>query len=46
MEIIGESLDAVLIDLYRNLQTDGLRNEGSRGDTLELLGVFRNRARD
>jgi thymidylate synthase len=49
MEIVGDSLDDVLIQLYEKLSGSALRNKGSRGDTLELLGVsiriFRPRAR-
>src|ERR1700744_3918532 len=39
MEIIGEGLDDVLIDLYDQLLKTTSRNEGSRGGTLEILGV-------
>ena len=39
MEIEGESLDGLLVDLYSALTTYGILNEGSRGHTIELLGV-------
>ncbi len=39
MEIIGESLDSVLHQLYLEIDANGQSNRGSRGDTLELLGV-------
>lgn len=39
MELSGESLDAVLHALYRALDTEGRANEGSRGQTRELLAV-------
>lgn len=39
MEITGDSLDAVLHELYRALDETGEANEGSRGETKELLGV-------
>lgn len=39
MEIIGDSLDEVLIELYQALFANGSANHGSRGDTVELLGV-------
>jgi thymidylate synthase len=39
MEIAGQSLDEVLMELYGKLLSCGSRNEGSRGGTLELLGV-------
>jgi thymidylate synthase len=39
MEIAGESLDEVLIDLYGKLLKGTARNKGSRGDTTEMLGV-------
>jgi thymidylate synthase len=39
MEIVGNSLDDVLIELYKKLLTEGSENRGSRGDTIELLGV-------
>lgn len=49
MEIEGDSLDDVLIQLYERLPKSPLRNTGRRGDTLELLGVslriFQPRAR-
>lgn len=39
MEITNDSLDAVLHELYRALDEYGEINEGSRGETKELLGV-------
>lgn len=39
MEIEGESLDAVLWKLYRALPKSTLRNAGTRGPTIEILGV-------
>src|ERR1700726_4514698 len=39
MEIEGESVDDILMDLYETLPRTGMRNVGSRGATLELLGV-------
>jgi thymidylate synthase len=39
MEITGENLDSVLYHLYRELDKSGRMHEGSRGKTLELLGV-------
>lgn len=39
MEISGDSLDAVLHRLYLSLVEEGEINEGSRGETKELLGV-------
>jgi len=39
MEIIGEGLDEVLIQLYGKLLTCTSRNTGSRGSTVEMLGV-------
>lgn len=39
MEIAGDSLDALLIQLYGSLPHSPLRNRGTRGDTVELLGV-------
>lgn len=38
-EFIGDSLDAVLFELYRIIGSDGQKNVGSRGGTRELLGV-------
>ena len=38
MEIEGESLDDILMSLYRILPSTGTPNIGSRGETLELLG--------
>lgn len=35
MEIVGDSLDDVLIQLYEKLSKSALRNKGSRGDTLD-----------
>lgn len=40
MEISGESLDAVLYNLYRALEAEGKWHDGgSRGKSLELIGV-------
>lgn len=39
MEVVGDSLDAVLHELYRALDENGEVNSGSRGETKELLGV-------
>lgn len=39
VEVKGDSLDAVLHELYRALEEHGEINEGSRGETKELLGV-------
>lgn len=39
MEIVGESLDDILMELYGCLQNCTYRNEGSRGATREILGV-------
>jgi thymidylate synthase len=39
MEIEGQSLDAVLHQLYRKLLDDGQSQGGTRGDNRELLGV-------
>lgn len=39
MEVAGDSLDAVLHELYRALDETGETNSGSRGETKELLGV-------
>ena len=39
MEIQGECLDHVLHGLYQKLLRNGQPHTGSRGDTLELLGV-------
>lgn len=39
MEIAGDGLDDVLIELYKRLLADGMKNTGSRGVTVELLGV-------
>ncbi|UNU44528.1 thymidylate synthase [Sphingopyxis sp. YF1] len=39
MEIIGDSLDDILIEAYKKLQSLGVPNEGSRGDHRELIGV-------
>lgn len=39
MEITEDSLDGLLVGLYSALIADGARNEGSRGSTIELLGV-------
>ena len=39
MELESESLDDILMRLYTFLPSSGVRNVGSRGETLELLGV-------
>lgn len=39
MEIVGQSLDAVLHRLYSKLLNDGQPQGGSRGENRELLGV-------
>jgi len=39
MEIIGECLDAVLIDLYKSMLLNGETNKAGRGTTTEMLGV-------
>jgi thymidylate synthase len=39
MEITGESLDSVLIELYSHLLRCGKSNAGTRGTTIEMLGV-------
>ena len=39
MEIEGESLDDILMHLYKLLHSTGMPNVGSRGETLELIGV-------
>ncbi|MGJ3629298.1 hypothetical protein AB5I41_25000 [Sphingomonas sp. MMS24-JH45] len=39
MEIECDSLDTVLYRLYGAIKKHGVTNSGSRGDTLELLGV-------
>jgi len=39
MEIVGESLDDILMPLYKALLDSGKPNVGSRGKNLELLGV-------
>ncbi len=39
MEIVGNSVDALLIQLYESLLKSPLRNQGTRGATFELLGV-------
>lgn len=39
MEIAGDNLDDVLIAVYEALLKHGAENHGTRGDTLELLGV-------
>jgi thymidylate synthase len=39
MEIVGDSLDAILIQLYGQLSKSPNRNKGTRGDTVEFLGV-------
>jgi len=39
MEIVANSLDEILIELYERLLAEGSANHGSRGGTVELLGV-------
>jgi len=39
VEVSGDGLDDILIELYQRLLHDGVRNEGSRGPTTEMLGV-------
>lgn len=39
MEIAGEGLDDVLIELYERLLAGGEVNAGSRGSTVEMLGI-------
>ena len=39
MEIVRDNLDDVLIELYKGLLAEGSANHGSRGGTVELLGV-------
>jgi len=39
MEIQGDSIDDILIELYENLPRDGVFNVGTRGKTRECLGV-------
>jgi thymidylate synthase len=39
MEIEGDSLDAILIQLYEQLSKSPHRNKGTRGNTVEYLGV-------
>lgn len=39
MEIIGESLDDILIDAYKQIEKTGIPNDGSRGKHRELIGV-------
>jgi thymidylate synthase len=39
MEIEGEGLDEVLIELYRELLKSNDRNTGTRGSTVEMLGT-------
>ena len=39
MEICGDSLDEILIDLYQSLLGSGHRNTGTRGSTHEVLGA-------
>lgn len=39
MEICGDSLDDILIDLYQSLLGSGRPNTGSRGSTYEVLGT-------
>ncbi|MBT9290398.1 thymidylate synthase [Prosthecodimorpha staleyi] len=40
MEIEGDSLDALLVELYGKLNNGANRNVGTRGETLEQLGVI------
>lgn len=39
MELTEDSLDGLLVDLYKSLLDQGVENKGSRGSTIELLGV-------
>lgn len=39
MEICGDSLDEILIELYQSLLGEGSRNAGTRGSTYEILGT-------
>jgi thymidylate synthase len=39
LEIVGDSLDLLLVGMYRALLDDANKNIGSRGGTLEALGV-------
>lgn len=39
MEICGESLDEILIKLYKSILESPLKNKGTRGETAELLGL-------
>jgi thymidylate synthase len=39
MEVVGDSLDEVLVELYQALLGSPYQNEGSRGNTLEFIGV-------
>ena len=39
MEILGDSLDEILIQLYEQLSRRSHRNKGTRGDTVGFLGV-------
>lgn len=39
MEIVGDSLDMVLVDLYRHIVEVAENNVGTRGKTREMLGV-------
>lgn len=39
MEICGDSLDEILIDVYQSLLRSGRPNTGSRGSTYEVLGA-------
>ena len=39
MEVTGDSLDELMAGLYPALLRSELRNTGTRGDTLEILGV-------
>lgn len=39
MEIVGDSLDEILIDAYKRIQAAGIPNDGSRGKHREVIGV-------
>ena len=39
MEIVGESVDEVLIDAYGRIQAEGAPNVGSRGKNKEVIGA-------
>jgi len=40
MEIVGDSLDEILIEAYKQIQEKGTPNNGSRGKHRELIGVI------